>query len=100
MVGPPSIGSQTDLGLSARQLHRRCVRSFGYGPTTLTRILRFQRFLAVAPRCPSIAAGAAAAGFADQAHLARECRSIAGMTPTALVRSVQTADPQERSMGP
>ena len=34
-------------GLSERQLHRRCVTAFGYGPKTLDRILRLQRFLAL-----------------------------------------------------
>ena len=41
------------------------------------------------------AAIAAAAGYADQAHLARDVRSLTGLSPTALrrerVRSVQDA---------
>ena len=35
-----------DLGLSERQLRRRCHAAAGYGPKTLQRVLRFRRFLA------------------------------------------------------
>ena len=38
------------VGLSTRQLHRRCTAAFGYGPATLARILRFQRFVHAARR--------------------------------------------------
>lgn len=75
-------------GLSERQLHRRCVAAFGYGPATLRRILRLQRFLRLArhPAAPAGLAGlAAAAGYTDQAHLSHECRTIAGVSPRALV---------------
>jgi len=34
-----------EIGLSERQLLRRCTVTFGYGPATLRRILRVQRFL-------------------------------------------------------
>ena len=36
------------LGLSERQLRRRFLDAVGYGPKTLARVLRFQRFLALA----------------------------------------------------
>ncbi|MFP5317052.1 MAG: DUF6597 domain-containing transcriptional factor [Acidimicrobiia bacterium] len=77
-----------DLGVSERQLHRRCTAALGYGPKTFGRIARFRRFLALAearrqPR--SLGQLAASAGYADQAHLARECRRLAGATPSALV---------------
>jgi AraC-like DNA-binding protein len=75
--------------LSERQLHRRCVRAFAYGPATLRRILRLQRFLRLArhPSAPaSLAVLSALAGYADQQHLARDCRAIARTTPSALVR--------------
>ncbi len=77
------------LGYSARQLHRRAVAAFGYGPSVLARILRLQRFVALARSGAGplgIAALAAAAGFADGPHLARECRDLAGVTPSELVR--------------
>ena len=36
------------LGVSERQLRRRFADAVGYGPKTLARVLRFQRFLALA----------------------------------------------------
>jgi AraC-like DNA-binding protein len=71
--------------LSERQLRRRFERSVGYGPSTLRRVLRFQRFLAAAQTGGSLARLAADAGYADQAHLARDCRRLAGLTPGALL---------------
>ena len=38
------------LGVSERQLRRRFADAVGYGPKTLARVLRFQRFLALARR--------------------------------------------------
>jgi hypothetical protein len=73
------------LGLSERQLRRRFVDAVGYGPKTLARILRFQRFLALAGSGEDLARLALAAGYADQAHLTRETRRLAGRTPLELV---------------
>ncbi len=70
-------------GLGARQLHRRSLDAFGYGPKTLARILRLQRALALVRRGVPYAAAAPAAGCTDQAHLAREMRALTGMTLTA-----------------
>ena len=82
-----------EIGLSMRQLRRRCHAVVGYGPKTLQRVLRFRRFVArIDAGLPSgqdahdLAALAAQAGYADQAHLTRECRALAGLTPAALAR--------------
>jgi AraC-like DNA-binding protein len=75
------------LGLSERQLHRRSLASFGYGPKTLARVLRFDRALALARDGMPYASVAATAGYADQAHLAREVRSLAGVPLNALVKA-------------
>ena len=82
-----------EIGLSMRQLRRRCHAVVGYGPKTLQRVLRFRRFVGrIDAGLPSgqdahdLAALAAQAGFADQAHLTRECRALAGLTPAMLVR--------------
>jgi AraC-like DNA-binding protein len=74
-------------GLSERQLRRRVHAAAGYGPKTLQRVLRFQRFvrlLDASAALPDLAAAAARAGYADQAHLTRECRALSGHTPAAL----------------
>jgi len=75
------------VGLGERQLRRRFADAVGYGPKTLQRILRFQRFLALAQRDGDLASVAFAAGYADQAHLTRESRRLAGLPPAALLRS-------------
>ena len=72
-----------DLGLSERQLRRRCHAGAGYGPKTLQRVLRFRRFLAA--RDEDLARAAFAAGYADQSHLTRECTRLAGRPPAALL---------------
>ncbi|SOD63787.1 transcriptional regulator, AraC family [Streptomyces zhaozhouensis] len=67
------------LGLSQRQMHRRSLRAFGYGPKTLARVLRMRRALALARCGEPLAEVAARVGYADQAHLAREFRALAGV---------------------
>lgn len=68
-----------ELALSERTLRRRFDAAFGYGPKTLDRILRFQRFLKLLRgACNGSTAGLAMeAGYADQAHLGRESRRLA-----------------------
>jgi AraC-like DNA-binding protein len=73
------------LGYSERQLRRRFLAGVGYGPKTLQRVLRLRRFLAgVDQEADGLASAAAGAGYADQAHLARECRALTGLTPGQL----------------
>jgi AraC-like DNA-binding protein len=72
------------LGVGARQLHRRSRTAFGYGPKTLSRVLRLQRALAVAGEGASYAEVAARSGYADQPHLTREVRALTGLTPGRL----------------
>ncbi|MFF3686375.1 helix-turn-helix domain-containing protein [Streptomyces sp. NPDC002187] len=79
-AGGTVAGAADAAGLGARQLHRRSLDAFGYGPKTLARILRLQRALALVRRGVPYAAAALRAGCADQAHLAREMRALAGMT--------------------
>ncbi|MDA8370169.1 MAG: helix-turn-helix domain-containing protein [Nocardiopsaceae bacterium] len=71
-------------GLSERQLHRRCLAAFGYGPKTLARILRMNRALGMVRAGVPIASAAAAAGYADQPHLTREVKILAGAPITEL----------------
>lgn len=71
-----------DLGFSERQLRRRFLGSVGYGPKILQRVLRLRRFLA--GERYDLARAALDAGYADQAHLARECLRLTGLTPSRL----------------
>jgi AraC-like DNA-binding protein len=79
----------TELGMSGRQLRRRCLDAVGYGPKALHRILRFRRFVSridAAGPGADLALIAADAGYADQAHLTRESVRLAGLPPAALTR--------------
>jgi AraC-like DNA-binding protein len=73
------------LGIGDRQLRRRFLDAVGYGPKTLERIQRFQRFLALATTGDDLARLALDAGYADQAHLTRECARLSGLPPAALL---------------
>ena len=77
------------VGLTPRELRRRFHEHVGYGPKALERVLRFRRFVrrleAVAAGCVSLAGIAATLGYADQAHLGRECLRLSGSTPRALL---------------
>jgi AraC-like DNA-binding protein len=75
------------LDTSPRTLRRRCQETFGYGPKTLDRILRFQRFLRLARHSagPRLVELAFAAGYADQAHLTREVRRLSGLSPKTIL---------------
>jgi AraC-like DNA-binding protein len=86
LAGATPVREAADrLGLSERQLRRRSLSAFGYPPKVLQRILRFQEALSLARRGVPYAQVAAVAGYADQAHLAREIRDLAGVTITELL---------------
>lgn len=76
-----------ELRMSERTLRRQFEASFGYGPKTLHRILRFQHFLRLARQNPTRTIGLLAAdtGYADQPHLVRECRRLAHCAPSQLL---------------
>ena len=83
-----SVAATADaLGWTERALHRRCRDAFGYGPSVLRRIVRFQGALRLAGQGVPFATTAARAGYADQAHLAREVRALAGVSLGELTRT-------------
>ena len=95
---PVDVRTAADrLALSESQLRRRCLRVVGLSPKVLQRTLRFQGFLALAQAGPAVPPGplpggtrsiaglAAVAGYADQAHLSRECVRLTGVTPAQLL---------------
>lgn len=75
------------VGLSSRQLRRALLAEVGLGPKMFQRVGRLQRFLALAGSDPGrgLAELAAEAGYADQPHLSREAKTLAGLTATELL---------------
>jgi len=90
-AGGDAVNIASALGVSVRTLRRRCEELFGYGPKTLERILRFQRFLMLvrSPVETHIADCALRAGYADQPHLSRESRRICGLSPRMIVARIK-----------
>jgi len=86
MRQPAARRLEDRLEMSERSLRRFSHDHFGYGPKTLERILRLQRFLGLLRGEPDagLALLAVDAGYADQAHLSREVRALCGMSPSAL----------------
>jgi AraC-like DNA-binding protein len=84
-----------ELGCGRQHLHREVTRHLGLPPRTLARLTRFRSVLAAA-RTDRNAGGwaglAADYGYYDQAHLYREFRDLAGMTPTQARATWQPPD--------
>lgn len=78
------------LGLSERHLRRVFRAAVGMSPKSFAKLTRFHRALraARADRRASWATIASASGYYDQAHLIDEFRTIAGVTPRALVEEL------------
>jgi len=75
------------IGMSERSLHRELVRWSGLAPKLLARILRMQRALsALRQGRMSPASLALRLGYADQAHMTRELKTLAGVTPRRIPR--------------
>ena len=72
-------------GMSARTLQRWFAARVGLPPRHYLRLLRFHRAFERVPSEPNLADHAAAQGFADQAHMARDFRALAGVS-AALAR--------------
>ena len=79
----PVAGVASDVGWSTRHLEQRFRGEFGITPKAAVRITRFERSVDAArdPR-RRLADVAAECGYADQAHLAREWRDLAGRPPS------------------
>jgi AraC-like DNA-binding protein len=75
------------LGCSRRHLARRFADDVGASPKQAARLIRFEAArarLRAEARATSLARIAADCGYADQAHMAREFRELAGAPPTAV----------------
>jgi AraC-like DNA-binding protein len=90
-----------EAGWSSRRLGTRFRTEIGLGPKQAARVVRFDRARRLLQRRvaaagpPDLAALAAACGYYDQAHLAREFRALAGCPPSRWLaeefRNVQAA---------
>jgi AraC-like DNA-binding protein len=78
------------VGIGERQLGRVFEERVGYGPKMLARVVRVRRaadaVAALGGHVRSWAELAVACGYSDQAHLVREMRALAGVTPAAYAR--------------
>jgi len=77
------------VGWSARTLQRQCTAVYGYGPATLRRILRFRRAARLLGEGMSFGEVAAVAGYADQPHMHREVRELAGLSLSQLANGAK-----------
>ncbi|MCE0766523.1 helix-turn-helix transcriptional regulator [Pseudonocardia kujensis] len=73
-----------EVGWSRRHLALRFRDEVGLSPKSAARVIRFERAcdLLRGPTRPALAHTAAVCGYADQAHLARDFRELAGLTAT------------------
>jgi len=86
IVAADSVAAMGEAaGMCPRALQRWFAARVGLPPRRYLRLLRFQRAFETVPGQPSLAGHAADQGFADQAHMAREFRKMAGM-PAKLAR--------------
>jgi AraC-like DNA-binding protein len=94
------------VGWSRRHLGERFRLATGLTPKQAARIARFEatRRLLVDPRRPPLAEVAARCGYADQPHLAREWRALAGCSVGTWLREelpfVQDSGPAEAASSP
>lgn len=84
---PVEVGVLADtLAISVSQFRRRCLQTVGISPKSLQRTLRFQGFLALAQAGgDELTRMAVDVGYADHAHLCRECVRLTGLTPRGLL---------------
>ncbi|GAA1577460.1 helix-turn-helix transcriptional regulator [Kribbella hippodromi] len=73
------------VDLSERQLHRRCLDAFGYGPKMLDRVLWMNVALDHARTGLALADVATRTGYADQAHFTRDVKALTGLPPKLLL---------------
>jgi AraC-like DNA-binding protein len=91
-AGAAVAGVAREIGWSSRTMQRQCTSVYGYGPATLRRILRFRRAVLLLAQGAPLTEVAAHAGYADQPHLHREVRDLAGVPPASLRQDSSTAN--------
>jgi AraC-like DNA-binding protein len=91
-AGAAVAGVAREIGWSSRTMQRQCRSVYGYGPATLRRILRFRRAVLLLGEGLPATQVAAHAGYADQPHLHREVRDLAGVPLASLRQDSSTAN--------
>ena len=79
------------VGLGGRHLERHFRDAVGISPKSFARVVRFRRAVAAMQQSATIPWPrlAAEAGYYDQAHLIREVRALADVTPTGLAAELR-----------
>jgi AraC-like DNA-binding protein len=82
-----------DLGISARHLNDLLQREVGLSTKGVARVLRFERAMAclASGETRDLVGVAAECGYYDQAHLNRDFRELAGLTPTEILARLSQA---------
>ena len=96
-----------ETGWSSRHLDNRFRSEIGLTPKAAARVIRFDRARRMlmhrvgSGAAPALADLAAAGGYYDQAHLAREFRGLAGVPPSRWLaeefRNVQVHGPDDQA---
>jgi AraC-like DNA-binding protein len=81
-----------EIGWSNRTMQRHCAAIYGYGPAMLRRILRFRRAVRLLGDGMPLVEVAGRAGYADQPHLHREARELAGLPVASLRQDSSSAN--------
>ncbi|HST36620.1 MAG TPA: helix-turn-helix domain-containing protein, partial [Allosphingosinicella sp.] len=90
ILGAASVAEMGErTGMSPRALQRWFAAHVGLPPRRYLRLLRFHKAFEQVPGDASLAAHAAEQGFADQAHMAREFREMAGVPAKKARRSAR-----------
>lgn len=74
-----------EIGWSRRHFAARFRHQVGLAPKAVARVLRFERATRALRAGAPAATVAATCGYADQSHLVREFRALAGCTPTGFL---------------
>jgi AraC-like DNA-binding protein len=91
-AGSAVAGVAREIGWSNRTIQRQCTSVYGYGPATLRRILRFRRAVLLLGDGLPPTEVAARTGYADQPHLHREVRDLAGVPVASLRQESSSAN--------
>lgn len=86
--------ASAELGCTARHYRRKFRLSMGLAPVEWCRVMRWEKALGglTGGAMEPLGEVAVAAGYADQAHLTRETRALAGKPPARLRHAILAAD--------